>query len=199
MISVDLPANCECLDFGCMVPTHSGPRSFGWDPGISFRDPRTCLVMVTLTWSYDMIWRNMMEKYPTTTWKCIVIGSFPCTWHMRLVFQFVSLILLSGMSAMDSDRKEFENMVSIMCRKMAHIIVESRLGKKIHTPCKVHADVPDWVREHDQHIHSCGAPCWNWCQIIGMLLCFVNSARAGADNTHHKLMQCYPRSFDVFF
>ena len=46
---------------------------------------------------------------------------------------------------MDSDRKEIENMVSIVCRKMAHIIVESRLGKKIHTPCKVHADVPDWV------------------------------------------------------
>ncbi|XP_043204253.1 autophagy-related protein 13-like isoform X3 [Amphibalanus amphitrite] len=45
---------------------------------------------------------------------------------------------------MDCDRKEFENMVNIMCRKMAHIIVESRLGKKIHTPCKVHADVPDW-------------------------------------------------------
>ena len=46
---------------------------------------------------------------------------------------------------MDCDRKEFENMINMMCRKMAHIIVESRLGKKIHTPCKVHADVPDWV------------------------------------------------------
>ncbi|XP_037086810.1 autophagy-related protein 13 homolog [Pollicipes pollicipes] len=45
---------------------------------------------------------------------------------------------------MDSEKKEFEKMVNMICRKMAHIIVESRLGKKIHTPCKVHADGPDW-------------------------------------------------------
>lgn len=47
-------------------------------------------------------------------------------------------------SNMESE-KEYENLVNIICRKMAHIIVESRLGRRIQTPCKVHADGADWV------------------------------------------------------